>query len=63
MNIDLNAARVPERVAAGKTKINGVDLLPIDKALDIGKKLIDFRAEATVKEIHRLEAMSSAAGQ
>jgi creatinine amidohydrolase len=63
MTIDLNAARVPERVAAGKTKINGVDLMPIDKALDIGKKLIDFRAEATVKEIHRLEAISSPAGQ
>ena len=58
MTIDVNAARIPERVVAGKTKINGVDLLPIEKTLDNGRKLIDFRADATVKEIRRLMAAS-----
>jgi creatinine amidohydrolase/Fe(II)-dependent formamide hydrolase-like protein len=60
MTIDVNAARVPERIVAGKTKINGVDLLPIEKTLDNGKKLIEFRADATVKEIHRLIGLSVA---
>ena len=60
MTIDVNAARIPERINAGKTKINGVDLLPVEKTLDNGKKLIDFRSEATVKEIRRLMATTSA---
>ena len=58
MTVDVNAARIPERINAGKTKINGVDLLPVEKALDNGRKLIDFRADATVKEIRRLMAVS-----
>jgi creatinine amidohydrolase/Fe(II)-dependent formamide hydrolase-like protein len=60
MTIDVNAARIPERISAGKTKINGVDLLPVEKTLDNGKKLIDFRSEATVKEIRRLMATTTA---
>jgi creatinine amidohydrolase/Fe(II)-dependent formamide hydrolase-like protein len=63
MTIDVNAARIPERISAGKTKINGVDLLPVEKTLDNGKKLIDFRSEATVKEIRRLMATTSASIQ
>ena len=63
MTIDVNAARIPERIGAGKTKINGVDLMPVEKTLDIGKKLIDFRADATVKEIHRLMATTTASAR
>ena len=36
MTIDLNAVRLPERIKAGKTTINGVDLLPVEKTLAIG---------------------------
>lgn len=61
MTMDLNAVRLPERIKAGKTTINGVDLLPVEKTIANGKKLIEFRSDATVKEIHRLLASSSAA--
>ena len=63
MTIDVNAARVPERISAGKTTINSVSILPVEKTLENGRKLIDFRASATVKEIHRLEALAGAGGQ
>jgi hypothetical protein len=38
-------------------------LLPVDKTLDNGKKLIDFRSEATVKEIRRMMATTTASAR
>ena len=37
-------------------KINGVDLAPAEKTIELGKKLIDFRAELTVKLIRQAVA-------
>ena len=56
MTLDVNSVRLPERIKAGKTTINGVDLLPVETTIANGKKLIDFRAAATAKEINRLRA-------
>jgi creatinine amidohydrolase/Fe(II)-dependent formamide hydrolase-like protein len=51
--IDPNGARMPERIKAGKTTINGVDLA-IPKAAEDGKKIMAFREDATVKAIRKL---------
>lgn len=57
MTVDPNSVRMAERVAAGKFRINGVDLAPAEKTIAWGKKIIDYRAEQTVKAIrHAIEA-------
>jgi creatinine amidohydrolase len=53
--IDPVSARMPERIKAGKTSINGVDLAG-SKASEDGKKIMEFRAEAAVKAIQKLVA-------
>ena len=40
-------------MAADKFRINGIDLAPAEKTIEWGKKIIDFRAEATVKGIRQ----------
>jgi creatinine amidohydrolase len=51
MTLDVNSVRLPERIKAGKTTTNAINLLPLEKTLADGRKLIDFRAEETAKEI------------
>jgi creatinine amidohydrolase/Fe(II)-dependent formamide hydrolase-like protein len=51
MTVDPNTVRMKERGAAGKFSINGVDLAPAPKTIEWGKKIIEFRANATVKAI------------
>ena len=51
MSVDPASVRTKQRIAAGKFRINGVDLAPAEKTIEWGKKIIDFRAEATVKVI------------
>jgi creatinine amidohydrolase/Fe(II)-dependent formamide hydrolase-like protein len=51
MSVDPQSVRTQQRIAAGKFRINGVDLAPAEKTIDWGKRLISFRAEATVKAI------------
>jgi creatinine amidohydrolase len=53
MTLDVNSVRLPERIKAGKTSTNAVSLLPLEKTLADGRKLIDFRAEATAREIRK----------
>jgi creatinine amidohydrolase/Fe(II)-dependent formamide hydrolase-like protein len=48
MHDDPRHVRFGERVAADKASINGISILPLDKALAHGQRLIDFRTEATV---------------
>jgi len=55
--IDPNGARMPERVKAHKTTINGVDLAGA-KAVEDGKKIIAFRTDVTVRAIRKLLAES-----
>lgn len=56
MTVDINGVRMPERIKAKKTKINGVDLTPVAKTIENGKKIIAYRTDVTVKEIQRLMA-------
>jgi len=51
MSVDPQSVRTEQRIAAGKFRINGVDLAPAEKTISWGKRIINFRAEATVKAI------------
>jgi creatinine amidohydrolase/Fe(II)-dependent formamide hydrolase-like protein len=53
MVVDPDAVRMTQRLAAGKFRINGVDLAPAEKTIAWGKRIIDFRAGATVRAIRR----------
>jgi creatinine amidohydrolase len=55
--IDPNGIRLPERVKAHKTTLNGQDMASA-KAIADGKKIIAFRTEAAVNSIHQLLADS-----
>jgi hypothetical protein len=56
MTVNPNFVRLPERIKAKKTTINGVDILPAEKTIEIGKKLVNYLADQTVNEIRRLIA-------
>ncbi len=56
MNDDPQFVRFEQRLQADKASINGIDITPIGKALKHGRRLIEFRAEATVEAIHRVIA-------
>ena len=51
MTVDPTTVRMKQRVAADKFRINGVELAPAEKTIEWGRKIVDFRAEATVKAI------------
>jgi creatinine amidohydrolase/Fe(II)-dependent formamide hydrolase-like protein len=51
MVVDPSTVRLKERLAAGKFRINGVDLSPAEKTIEWGKRIVDYRAERTVKAI------------
>ena len=53
MTVDPNLVRMKERGAAGKFSINGVELAPAPKTIEWGRRIIDFRANATVRAIER----------
>lgn len=53
MTVDPNAVRMKERGAAGKFSINGIDLAPAPKTIEWGKRIIEYRANATVKAIQQ----------
>lgn len=51
MSVDPASVRMKQRIAAGKFHINGVELAPQEKTIEWGKKIVDFRADQTVKAI------------
>ena len=51
--IDPTSVRMQQRIAADKFRINGVDLAPAEKTAEWGRKIIDHRADLTVKAIHK----------
>jgi creatinine amidohydrolase len=51
--IDPNLIRMEPRRAAGKFKINGVDLEPVEKTIAMGHKLIDWYADNAVRAIRK----------
>jgi creatinine amidohydrolase/Fe(II)-dependent formamide hydrolase-like protein len=60
MAYDLNAVRYEQRVAANKTTINGVSIIPKEKTIAFGKKIVEWRANIAVEAIKKaLSAKSS----
>jgi creatinine amidohydrolase/Fe(II)-dependent formamide hydrolase-like protein len=51
--IDPSSVRMQQRIAAGKFRINGVELAPAEKTIEWGKKIIAHRADETVKAIEK----------
>ena len=52
MAVDPQSVRAKQRIAANKFRINGIDLAPMEKTIEWGKKIIDFRADLAVKAIN-----------
>ena len=53
MTVDPNLVRIKERVAKGKASINGISLVPVEKAVEAGRKIVDHRAEVTAAAIRK----------
>ncbi|MBP3954121.1 creatininase family protein [Gemmata sp. G18] len=51
--VDPALIRAKQRQAAKTFSINGVELAPLEKTAEWGKKIINFRAEATAKAIRK----------
>ncbi len=48
--------RLKQRMAAGKTTIVGVDLLPVEKTLEIARKMLEMKVAPTVEAIRKVVA-------
>ncbi len=53
---DPKTVRLEERKKAGKTTINGADLMPLDKTLAMAKRIVDLRTQLTVDAITKAMA-------
>jgi creatinine amidohydrolase/Fe(II)-dependent formamide hydrolase-like protein len=51
MVTDPTTVRYAQRVKAGKASINGLSIEPKEKTIEIGRKLLQFRVDETVKAI------------
>jgi creatinine amidohydrolase len=51
MSVDPDSVRTKQRIKADKFKINGIELAPQENTIAFGRKVIDFRADVTVKAI------------
>ena len=60
MNDDPQHVRLEQRIDAGKASINGISILPTEKTIEHGRRLIEFRTDVTVSAIR--EAMEAARG-
>lgn len=58
MAVDPETVRYDQRVAAGRTTINGVSITPKEHAVEIGRKLFAFRVDRTVSAIRAAVAGS-----
>ena len=59
MASDPKIVRFDERVAANKATINGISITPKEKTIEMGKKIVEFRANVGVEAIKK--AMASPA--
>lgn len=51
--VDPEHIRAPQRIEAGLFSINGVDLGPVEKTVENGRRLVQYRAEITARAIRR----------
>lgn len=57
MVTDPTVVRYDQRVAAGETLINGLDIQPKERAVELGRKLLQFRVDATAAAIRQARGM------
>ncbi|HZE98029.1 MAG TPA: creatininase family protein [Planctomycetota bacterium] len=53
MTVDPEMVRMKERLAAGRFRINGVELAPAEKTIEWGRKIVAYRTEKTVAAINK----------
>ena len=53
---DPTSIRIDQRRKANRTTINGVSLLPMEKTLEMGKKIVELRTKLTVDAIQKAMA-------
>jgi hypothetical protein len=53
MTVDPATVRMKERLAAGKFRINGVDLAPAEKTIEWGRKIVAYRTDRSVAAIRK----------
>jgi len=53
MTVDPATVRMKERLAAGKFRINGVDLAPVEKTIEWGRKIVAYRTDRSVAAIRK----------
>jgi creatinine amidohydrolase/Fe(II)-dependent formamide hydrolase-like protein len=58
MTVDPDHVRMPQRIAKGKTATNSISLVPVEKAVEIGKAIVNRRADITVAAIKKAIAGS-----
>ena len=51
--VDPDSVRTKQRMQAGRFRINGVDLAPVEKTIEWGRKIVDFRADITVNAFRK----------
>ena len=56
MAVDPESVRTRQRITAGKFRINGINLAPKEKTIEWGKRIIEFRADATVNAYQKLKS-------
>jgi creatinine amidohydrolase len=61
--LDPTSVRMKQRIAAGKFHINGVDLAPVEKTVEWGRKILDYRAQITVQAIRKAMGTAEKAGK
>ena len=54
--VDPRTVRMEQRIKAGNFRINGIDLAPAERTVELGRKIIDLRAEQTAAAIRSRQA-------
>lgn len=58
MVTDPDQVRFAQRVDAGLASINGVSIVPLEETVELGRKMVEFRAEFTANEIRSVISAS-----
>jgi creatinine amidohydrolase/Fe(II)-dependent formamide hydrolase-like protein len=53
MTVDPDHVRMTQRIAKGKTATNSISLMPVEKAVEIGRAIVNRRADITVAAIKK----------
>ena len=59
MNDDPRHVRLEQRIEAGKASINGISIVPAERTIEHGRRLIEFRTVVTVTAIRAAMAGTS----